>query len=196
MRRYQYEGLDVVYVPGFVGAEDADAWLRGVHSEVEWTKPTYVIAGRSVQPRRHVSWHADEGYVYAYSGQEHAWKPWTKTMEMARAYVQTRMGVEYQGCLVNLYLDGQSSIAFHADDETDLGEGSVIACLSLGATRTFVVRHQDGTEYRIPVEHGSLTLMGGRTQQVAKHAVLKDAKVRDPRISLTFRQLAGSAKRG
>jgi alkylated DNA repair dioxygenase AlkB len=64
----------------------------------------------------------------------------------------------------------------------------VIASLSLGAERRFVLKHvatKAKLEYAMP--SGSLMVMDGRTQESWQHAVPKQAKVNRPRINLTFR---------
>jgi alkylated DNA repair dioxygenase AlkB len=67
------------------------------------------------------------------------------------------------------------------------GKG-VIASLSLGATRKFVIKHRQNEEkYEFNLTSGNLVVMDGITQKYYKHAVPKQAKVTEPRINLTFR---------
>ena len=77
-----------------------------------------------------------------------------------------------------------------ADDEKELGNQPVIASLSLGATRKFVLKHkktQDKVE--LYLESGQLIVMHGETQKYWKHTVTKTKTVLEGRISLTFRQM-------
>jgi alkylated DNA repair dioxygenase AlkB len=42
--------------------------------------------------------------------------------------------------LANLYRDGNDTMGWHSDDEPELGAQPIIASLSLGATRKFVLK--------------------------------------------------------
>ena len=147
-----------------------------------------VFAGKTMHTRRQVAWHADHGYVYQYSGQEHAWKEWTPAMLELRALVETRMQRSFNGVLLNLYESGEDHVSFHADDERDMADDVPIVAVSLGAKRDFVFKHENGNRYTLPLDDGSLVVMGGITQKVSKHSIPKRASVTDPRVSLTFRQ--------
>jgi alkylated DNA repair dioxygenase AlkB len=60
--------------------------------------------------------------------------------------------------------------------------------VSLGATRTFELKSKEkNTVISLPLEHGSLLLMGGPMQERWLHRVPKERAVRSPRINLTFR---------
>jgi alkylated DNA repair dioxygenase AlkB len=67
----------------------------------------------------------------------------------------------------------------------------VIASVSLGAQRRFVLRHQSKKVPPVTLEltHGSLLVMGGTVQAFWKHAVRKDPSTTGPRINLTFRRI-------
>jgi alkylated DNA repair dioxygenase AlkB len=94
-------------------------------------------------------------------------------------------------CLLNWYRNGDECVGEHSDDESDLVPGAVIACVSLGATRTFVLRHKTraGLVRRMVLENGSLLVMRGATQRFWKHGVPRDRRVLNGRVSLTFRVL-------
>jgi len=78
----------------------------------------------------------------------------------------------------------------HADDEPELGVNPVLASLSLGAVRTFVLKHKKSGEKRvIPLAHGSLLVMGGTCQHRWIHGVPKTTVEVGERINLTFRNI-------
>jgi len=81
-------------------------------------------------------------------------------------------------------------LGWHSDDESELGEHAAIASVSLGAERRFDLRHK-GTKEKISLflEHGSLLLMRGTTQEHWQHQAPKSLKVAGPRINLTFRKM-------
>ena len=95
---------------------------------------------------------------------------------------------------------GANSVAWHADDEPELGTEPLIASVSLGATRRFHMRHRADDERRndqhrnverlnVELEHGTLLVMRGPTQHHWMHQVPKTARSVGPRINLTFRHI-------
>jgi alkylated DNA repair dioxygenase AlkB len=88
-----------------------------------------------------------------------------------------------------LYRDGSDSVAWHGDTiGRSSTEDTMVAILSLGATRTFALRPRSGgRSLRLPQSHGDLLVMGGSCQRTWEHAVHKTAKPTGPRISIQFR---------
>ena len=93
-----------------------------------------------------------------------------------------------------LYRDGNDSVAWHGDPiGRSSTEDTMVAVLSLGATRVFALRPRttgaDGrrTSVRLPQGHGDLLVMGGSCQRTWEHAVPKTARPTGPRISIQFR---------
>jgi alkylated DNA repair dioxygenase AlkB len=94
--------------------------------------------------------------------------------------------------LLNLYRDGQDSIGFHTDAEPELGVNPVVATLSFGSEREFVLKHKATKEtIRYKLGSGSLLVMGGASQHHWLHAVPKTDAVVGERIRLTFRRIVG-----
>jgi alkylated DNA repair dioxygenase AlkB len=95
----------------------------------------------------------------------------------------------FTSCLLNLYRNGQDSNGWHADDEKVLGENPVIASLSLGAERTFHLKHKKikALKHKLILHNGSLLLMKGTTQHNWFHQIPKTKKMIEKRINLTFR---------
>jgi alkylated DNA repair dioxygenase AlkB len=88
-----------------------------------------------------------------------------------------------------LYRDGNDSVAWHGDK---IGRGSrqdtVIAIVSLGASRVFALRPKGGgRSLRLPQGHGDLLVMGGSCQRTWEHAIPKTNQPCGPRISIQFR---------
>ena len=91
-----------------------------------------------------------------------------------------------------LYRDGSDSVAWHGDTIRLSGrsstEDTMVAIVSLGATRVFTMRPKGGgTSLRLPQHHGDLLVMGGSCQRTWEHAVPKTAAPTGPRISVQFR---------
>ena len=91
-------------------------------------------------------------------------------------------------CLVNWYENGDEYIGYHSDDERVLVEGKPIYIVSLGEERMFKMKSkEDNSVVDFVLENGSLFVMTGTTQKTHKHSIPKTKKVKDIRISLTFR---------
>jgi alkylated DNA repair dioxygenase AlkB len=87
------------------------------------------------------------------------------------------------------YRDGSDSVAWHGDT---IGRSSthdtMVAIVSLGATRTFALRPRGGgTSLRLPQAHGDLLVMGGSCQRTWEHSVPKTSASIGPRVSIQFR---------
>ena len=83
-------------------------------------------------------------------------------------------------------------MGFHSDDERELGLEPVIASVTFGATRTFVMKHKkdpDIQTQKIALEAGTVLLMKGQTQRNWKHGIMKQTQPCGPRVNLTFRTI-------
>ena len=66
----------------------------------------------------------------------------------------------------------------------------VIASVSLGASRRFVLKHQQSLpKLELALPHGSLLVMAGETQTHYQHALPRTARPVGERINLTFRRI-------
>ena len=140
------------------------------------------------QPRLTASY-GDDGITYRYSGTENKALPWTLTLLEIKRKVEAVQG-DFNYCLLNLYRSGSDSVAWHADNEPEMGD--VIGSLSLGAVRTFRIRHNKSKETRdFVVGNGTLIIMAGTMQQFWKHEVPKTKESVGERINLTFRKIEG-----
>lgn len=105
----------------------------------------------------------------------------------ARATLEARYGVPLRGPALNYYRDGQDSVAPHADRELRKLDDTIVAILTLGARRRFLVRPRGGGRSRdLAPGPGDLLVMGGRTQLDWEHAVPK-VHFAGPRISVSWR---------
>lgn len=170
--------------------DDAERVLAALLDEVPFAARTIKLFGREVMQPRRVAWVGDRQAVYTYSGTRHEPLPWTPVLARLRSELGERTGLAFNGVLCNLYRDGRDSMGWHSDSEPELGPEPLVASLSLGAARRFVLRHRT-QEHTLPLrlESGSLLLMCGPTQRFYRHALPKEPGVQGPRINLTFRQL-------
>jgi alkylated DNA repair dioxygenase AlkB len=180
---------DLRYLPQWLAAPLADAWLAELIEQTPWQQPQISLYGRRVAIPRQVAWYGDAQASYRYSGLQHEPLAWTPMLATLRERLQDELGQPFNGVLLNYYRDGQDAMGWHSDDEPELGHEPLLASLSLGATRRFDLRRKGSQriEHSIALEHGSLLVMGGATQHHWQHQIARTRKVRAPRLNLTFR---------
>lgn len=87
-----------------------------------------------------------------------------------------------------LYRDGADSVAWHGDRLGDAVFDAVVAIVSVGAPRRFLMRPKGGgRSIALTLGWGDLLVMGGTCQATWEHSVPK-VPVADPRISVMFRE--------
>lgn len=180
------------YGPCLTQTEADDVYQRLLQG-IDWQQDEVLLYGKTIRTRRMISWHADAAYVYGYSNSTRTARPWTDDLQALKKWVEDRSGETYNACLLNLYQSGNVGIAWHSDAEKALKKQGAIASLSLGAERKFMFRHKQNKETRqLTLEHGSLIVMKGTTQENWLHSLPPTTRVSRPRINLTFRTvLAG-----
>jgi alkylated DNA repair dioxygenase AlkB len=118
-------------------------------------------------------------------------RPWpAEARAMARA-LHGRYGVRFDALGANLYRDGRDSVAWHGDRVYREHDTALVAVLSLGCTRRFLLRPRGGgPSIRLEPAPGDLLVMGGTCQRTWQHCVPKAARVSGPRISVSMRHRA------
>lgn len=177
--------------PHFIPEEQADGLYSVLLEKIPWRQDKIRIFGKTYPQPRLTALYGNNGNSYSYSGITMEPEPFIPELDTLKRMVETRTGHSFSTCLVNLYRDGNDSNGWHADDEKELGTNPVIASVSLGATRAFHLKHrnQKSLRYRIPLEHGSLLVMGGAMQHHWLHQIPKTRRAVNPRINLTFRNI-------
>jgi alkylated DNA repair dioxygenase AlkB len=88
---------------------------------------------------------------------------------------------------VALYRDGRDSVAWHGDYVARTMQESLVATVSVGAPRKFLVRPTGGgRSWSRAIGCGDLVVMGGTSQRTHQHAIPKVARA-EPRIAIMFR---------
>jgi alkylated DNA repair dioxygenase AlkB len=182
-------GLDVRLLRGFLPHTEADVCFEELLRTTTWRQYELTMFGRKVQAPRLENWIGDEGAVYTYSALTLRPDPWTPTLRDLAQRAAEVSGVEFNSVLLNRYRDGGDGVAWHADDEPELGRQPVIFSLSLGASRPFQLRStSDPTQRRsIDLHHGDALIMHGRTQALWRHRIPRTSASIGERINLTFR---------
>lgn len=188
---FPLQGASVLFDPGWLAADQADALFAALRAEVCWEVHRIRMFGREVDSPRLSSWIGDPGSSYAYSGARFEPRPWPPALIAVRERLEKSTGESFNSVLANLYRDQADAMGWHSDDEPELGPQPVIASLSLGASRRFVLRNRADVTRQLALDlgHGSLLLMRGQTQENYRHSLPRTRRKTGPRINLTFRRI-------
>ena len=165
--------------------------LQKLINGITWRQNTIKMYGKENPVPRLEAWYGDPGKSYTYSGITMQPTPWNDDLKIIKNSIEPESGVIFNSVLINYYRDGKDRVAWHSDDEKELGRNPVIGSVSLGAERNFKLRHKqykvNGLKKQITLRHGSFLLMKGSTQHHWMHEIPRTAKPIGPRINLTFR---------
>lgn len=187
------------YIPRFLDETEADAALARLWRELHWSQREIMLFGRRVMQPRLIAWHGEAGAVYTYSGLTLQPLPWHPLLQDLRERIEVRSGHRFNAVLANAYRDGRDSMGWHADKEKELGPQPVVASLSLGAPRRFLlqpVKRRPGDKagsLGLSLKSGSLLLMKAGCQQRYQHAVPRTRRETGLRINLTYRWIVDQA---
>lgn len=103
--------------------------------------------------------------------------------------VNEKLSSDFNGILINKYIDGTQNIGTHSDDEENLGNIGVCA-ISYGATRNFRIRNKFTKKIveNVDTKDDEIILMEGDFQKEFTHEIPVQKKVKDMRYSFTFRK--------
>lgn len=181
----------IQYFPEFFSTTQANGMLQKLISGITWKQNTIKMYGKENPVPRLEAWYGDPGKSYTYSGITMQPTPWNDDLKIIKDAIEPASGVVFNSVLINHYRDGKDRVAWHSDDEKELGRNPVIGSVSLGAERNFKLRHKqhkvNGQKKQITLRHGSFLLMKGSTQHHWMHEIPRTAKPIGPRINLTFR---------
>jgi alkylated DNA repair dioxygenase AlkB len=153
----------------------ADTLLDALIERVEWQQHRRWMYERMVDDPRLSCWFTSDELL------PHP------ALQPVRSALAERYDVPLGGLGLNYYRDGRDSVAPHRDRELRHLDDTLIAIVTLGAQRPFLIRPRGGGKSRdISPASGDLLVMGGRTQVNWEHGVPK-VKRAGPRISATWR---------
>jgi len=159
--------------------------------KIHWNQNELIVFGKKYLEPRETALYGNTGVKYGYSGIENESKYWLPFLEEIRDRIQEVAESSFNSVLLNRYRDEKDSVAWHADDEPELGDSPTIASASFGASRKFQVRDKNkrGEIFSIFLHHGDLIVMDPPTQAHCLHCVPKSSKKVSERINLTFRKI-------
>ena len=174
---------------GWLPAASTAQWRELLDKRLSWQQPVVQVYGRRHPVPRLTVFLAAEGLHYRYSGTRHRGEGWPLWFMPLLDRVNQACSSSFNGCLLNLYRNGEDRMGWHADDEPEIDQQQPIASLSLGSTRDFCMRHRRDQERRttLPLADGDLLIMHPGCQQHWMHGVPTRKRIKTPRINLTFR---------
>lgn len=197
------DNINVYYFENFIDQETSDKFLdlledKMIYNSEEDSK-VFVFGKYHKIPRKHVGY-GDPGTKYKFSGTTVNAKSWNNNddicmyLKLFKKKVESLTNQKFNFVLINRYKDGYDSIGPHCDDEKDLGKTPNIVGLSFGTARKIVFESKQDTilypkSIPLVLKHGSLYIMNHPTNNYWKHSIPKDPKVKNVRISLTFRYM-------
>jgi alkylated DNA repair dioxygenase AlkB len=189
LRRIQLDADSWVdYCPGWLaGSDDV---FGDLVEQARWQQRTVHMYDRQVlEPRLTAGWSTDlpSSDQGTSDGADEADAP--PVLRHMAAALSSRYGVGFDRIWVNLYRDGGDSVAWHGDRNRLVMTRPLVATVSLGARRRFLLRRRGTTiaTHRLEPGHGDLVVMGGRCQTEWEHTVPKTARPVGPRMSVTIR---------
>ena len=183
---------ELLYVPALFSAQQAAHYLDTLLQTIAWEQKTIKIYGRQMPSPRLTAWYGDPGAAYAYSGIALEPLPWLPVLLEIKEHIEAIAAYTFNSVLANHYRNGADSMGWHSDDEPTLGDRPVIASLSLGSARRFILRHKNDKQLEpveLPLGDGALLIMRHETQKFWKHHVPKTRQCVGPRVNLTFRKI-------
>ena len=166
------EGAWLDHVPG---------WLRGhadvfdaLHASTRWRTSEEKLYGRTIATPRLIATLPDDGPGHA-------------VLSPMRRVLEERYRETFPRVSLALYRDGRDSVAWHGDRVARTLPEALVATLSLGAPRRFLLRPKGGGHALVfELGAGDLLVMGGACQRTFQHSIPKVAHA-NPRIAVMFR---------
>lgn len=166
----------------------ADFFLEHFLNAIEWRNDEAIVFDKKIITKRKVAWYGSRPFDYTYSKITRSALPWTSQLLELKQLIETITSETFNSCLLNLYHTGDEGMAWHSDNERQLKRHGAIASVSLGAQRNFAFKHKHTQQtHTTLLQHGSLLVMQGPTQDHWLHRLPPSKKVHTPRVNLTFR---------
>jgi len=185
-----YDGLRRIELDAESWVDYCPGWLRGsdtvlaeLLASADWGQRIVHMYERTLpEPRLTAGWSTDAVDESADDSVP------AMVRDMAKD-LGARYDVHFDAIWMNLYRDGADSVAWHGDRNRHVMERPMVATVSLGARRRFMLRRRGTSKIAHVLEPGGgdLIVMGGRCQHDWEHTVPKTKKAVGARISITIR---------
>ena len=169
------------YWSGFAGPALARRWFMELRAGADWRRMQRPMYDRIVEVPRLLAGYRADGF------------PVDLPLEEMLARVRERAPAPYNSVGLNLYRDGNDSVAMHNDKLHQLLAPHPIALVSLGEPRRMLIRRKGGggrgdrQALAVDLEPGSLLCMSHASQVTHEHGIPKTRRMQGPRLSAVFR---------
>lgn len=180
-------------------------WIQRKSTKFNWVEPrlSYIV-GEPKDSKEKKIVHIYSGIKTSITSWDDEDNPLPHILEIRklRDRIEEETGFFFDSASLQLYRDGNDYIAHHPDKELKpdysrkhrMVDNVSIYCLSLGQTRDFHLKEQNGEKrlFTTEVRNGDIMVMSGKCQEDYKHSVprrtAKNTEI-GPRISITWRLL-------
>jgi alkylated DNA repair dioxygenase AlkB len=160
------------HLPGWVSGHEA--LFEHLKAETAWRVQRREMYEKIVEVPRLVARLPDDGDGHP-------------LLESLRRALEERYETPFPNIGLALYRDGSDSVAWHGDQVAREMEETVMATVSVGAPRRFLLRPTAGGRARsLRLGWGDLVVMGGACQRTWQHCVPKERRA-DPRLVIMYR---------
>ena len=181
------------YIEIYPEEECNDIFEFLISKDYEYHKP-YIRFGKPAKvPRGQSSFTLNEKihYDYKVAGGSPPNEVMCDRLKKITADVNKVLNTNYNTILMNVYLNGKDCIGYHKDKENGWEKGTGFATLAFGSTRNFDIVNDDTKILtRIPHKNGWVIDMPYPLNSFNTHSVPSQPRVKDPRVSLTFREIS------
>ncbi|GBG69192.1 hypothetical protein CBR_g3891 [Chara braunii] len=141
------KGCGIEYYPQRFPKALADRWMKALDAGIPWVRPEISVFGRKTLQPRETCYIADSdvrGYKYSgYQPRVHSWEEFPVAREILdKLHQALPEWMRFNSVLINRYVNGKDSVAWHSDDEPVYGDQPTIASVTLGASREFLLRRK------------------------------------------------------
>jgi len=160
------------YAPGWLSGHEA--LFQRLVSEVRFRQEERTMYERIVAVPRLVAALPRDGEV-------------PPVIDAARRALSQRYAEDFTRISLGYYRSGRESVAWHGDYVARRLPNALVATVSVGAPRRFLLRPTGGGKsLALSLGWGDLIVMGGSCQRTFQHSIPKVAHA-DPRIAIMFR---------
>ena len=103
-----------------------------LREQLLWRQDQITLYGKTHDVPRLQAWYADKGLSYTYSNIRLDPTPWNDLLLDLKERIEGAFQGELNSVLCNYYRHGGDYVAWHSDNEPELGETPIIASLSFG----------------------------------------------------------------
>lgn len=177
-----FSGMKRIHLAGDAWLDFAPNWLRG-HQELfdcllertRFRSEQRLMYEKLVTVPR----------LYAVLDKDGPIPPVVRAMQRA---ISERYAESFCNISLGYYRDGRDSVAFHGDYVARTLPRAVVATVSVGGARRFLLRPTGGgASLAFSLGRGDLLVMGGTCQRTWQHAIPKSRTDAEPRIAIMFR---------